>query len=877
MNIASTHPKLYWLGLLLLTLTIFTPAANAEDPPSLVRNWGNGTPSNGDGNLQQPADVAVDSAGNVYVADKGNTRIQKFSKTGTFIKKWSTSPAPLRPTGIAIDENVVYVVEGPATPSSNGANSSKVQKFTLEGELLNPNALPPDVSPNHTTSQWGSSTLYNGADGQLFSPVGIEVAENFVFVVDDYNGKIQVFNKYTGQFLAKGDIGYYGIRANGIAVDANPSDGSQATVYTSINNIPGSGIWKYTFNEITTTTPPTYNLALMNAPFHPTVSPRGLTVDKDHNLYATLSAGSGNKITKMDGSSTIISSWGANGNGDGQLSSGESMGILTTDNGEVYVADEGNHRIQVFAYPILAAPTNLTATPTGNQVDLAWTDNSDNETGFSIERCAGNTYTCFGEAAPPFTEIHTTAPTPDVSTYSDSGLSPGTYTYRVRAVKDTVYSEYSAPAEATVAAAPALPAPTNLIATEIGSSKVAVTWQDNSTDEVGFELMRCTAQENCSAPALVSVSRRTGSGSTILYQNTNTATLPIAPNTTYYYKVRAYKGTTSNRLYSDYSSSANATTLPLPNAPVLIPPSTEPTSMLTSAALSGSKVILRWTDNSQDETLFRIYREECQGEVCGSNGSTFTAPANKTELLNGITPPKPDTVFNYRVSAERSLEKTVNGIKIKAVDSNFSSTVTLRTPALPTAPSNLVAQALSSTKLRFNWTDNSSDETGFRIERCTNAECSTFTLAGTTLSGITTKTISVSSPGTYRFRVRAYRDVSVIFNGKTSKITELSEPSGIVDVTTLAPPVLTATKSGNNVTLNWTYGRTDVPFFIERCTVSSTPFGDTCEAYSLVAAPVSGNTFTHAIPPTTVRYYYRVRPIGADFSTFDSSVPVPVS
>jgi tripartite motif-containing protein 71 len=40
--------------------------------------------------LSVPSGVAVDSSGNVFVSDSGNDRIQKFTNTGTFIRKWST-------------------------------------------------------------------------------------------------------------------------------------------------------------------------------------------------------------------------------------------------------------------------------------------------------------------------------------------------------------------------------------------------------------------------------------------------------------------------------------------------------------------------------------------------------------------------------------------------------------------------------------------------------------------------------------------------------------------------------------------------------------------------------------------------------------------
>ena len=35
-----------------------------------------------------PSGVAVDTSGNVYVADSGNNRIQKFDSNGTYITQW---------------------------------------------------------------------------------------------------------------------------------------------------------------------------------------------------------------------------------------------------------------------------------------------------------------------------------------------------------------------------------------------------------------------------------------------------------------------------------------------------------------------------------------------------------------------------------------------------------------------------------------------------------------------------------------------------------------------------------------------------------------------------------------------------------------------
>jgi DNA-binding beta-propeller fold protein YncE len=47
-----------------------------------------GISGEGDGQFNQPAGIAVDSAGNVYVTDSFNFRIQKFDSSGNFLRMW---------------------------------------------------------------------------------------------------------------------------------------------------------------------------------------------------------------------------------------------------------------------------------------------------------------------------------------------------------------------------------------------------------------------------------------------------------------------------------------------------------------------------------------------------------------------------------------------------------------------------------------------------------------------------------------------------------------------------------------------------------------------------------------------------------------------
>ena len=73
--------------------------------------------------------MAFDSAGNVYVADTLNNRIQKFDANGAYVMQWGTAGAGAgqfaAPTGIAVSAgNQVYVID---------LGNSRVQRFTTSG------------------------------------------------------------------------------------------------------------------------------------------------------------------------------------------------------------------------------------------------------------------------------------------------------------------------------------------------------------------------------------------------------------------------------------------------------------------------------------------------------------------------------------------------------------------------------------------------------------------------------------------------------------------------------------------------------------------------------------------------------------------------
>jgi acid phosphatase type 7 len=86
-----------------------------------------------------------------------------------------------------------------------------------------------------------------------------------------------------------------------------------------------------------------------------------------------------------------------------------------------------------------AAPSGLTATGVSrNRIDLGWTDNSNNETGFEVQR---------SKDAATWTLL--ASPGANSVAYSDTGLTPNkTFYYRVRAVNLSGSSAWSNTASA---------------------------------------------------------------------------------------------------------------------------------------------------------------------------------------------------------------------------------------------------------------------------------------------------------------------------------------------------------------------------------------------------------------------------------------------
>ena len=132
--------------------------------------------------------------------------------------------------------------------------------------------------------------------------------------------------------------------------------------------------------------------------------------------------------------------------------------------------------LQMSVLAVPAAPDNLTATVNVKSVTLIWNINSNDETGFQIERKEGD----------GSWELLKTTNAGDNIFRDDEVISGKTYTYRVRAINESVspvtYSGYSNEASGTIAV---VAAPTNLTATAKPGS-ITLYWADNSDNEEYF-------------------------------------------------------------------------------------------------------------------------------------------------------------------------------------------------------------------------------------------------------------------------------------------------------------------------------------------------------------------------------------------------------
>lgn len=238
---------------------------------TFVTSWG--TQGSGNGQfITGAAGAAVDSAGNVYVADPGNHRIQKFTSAGSFVSSWgglgSGNGQMSGPSGVAIDAaDNVYVAD---------TGNHRVQVFNTSGTFIR---------------KWGAN---GNGNGQFNSPVALAVDTLAnVHVADTGNSRIQTFDS-VGTFLNScGNAGTGNNEFNGPQGIAADASGNTYVADTSNDRVQKFGA--------PSATPPT---AIAGA--DQTVECAGATTPVSLDGSAsTAGSGSINSYTWSEGSTTL--------------------------------------------------------------------------------------------------------------------------------------------------------------------------------------------------------------------------------------------------------------------------------------------------------------------------------------------------------------------------------------------------------------------------------------------------------------------------------------------------------------------------------------------------------------------------------------------
>lgn len=209
-----------------------------------------------------------------------------------------------------------------------------------------------------------------------------------------------------------------------------------------------------------------------------------------------------------------------------------------------------------------------------------------------------------------------------------------------------------------------------------------------------------------------------------------------------------------------------------------------PTGLIATGSSSG--ITLDWANNPEGNvTGYRVYR------ATSANGAyQLIAETTASAYVDG-TAPGNATSF-YKVAAiTYQHQESAQSLVASAFRSGTAGSA-------PSAPSGAVATANSATQVTLNWVDNSSNETGFIIERRTgNGAWAFLNTVGANVSSFVDSTVSASTSFTYRVVATNASGNSLASNeaavttpaaqpGETSLTsTDIGNPTPAASITTL--------------------------------------------------------------------------------------------
>ncbi len=312
------------------------------------------------------------------------------------------------------------------------------------------------------------------------------------------------------------------------------------------------------------------------------------------------------------------------------------------------------------------APSDLAAlTVSQYQINLTWTDNSDDETAFYLERAPASGGTWQQIALPANT-----------TSYQNVNLPCGyNYQYRVQAKGGNGYSAYSNIATASTYCAPN--PPSNLTATSLSTSSIRLNWNDNSDDENGFVIYSLDHASEYYAD-----------------ENAVERTVNLLTcGTTYRFRVTAYNA---------YGESTPSNTVSADT--VICPPTPNPFT-LTATALSQSRIRLTWADTAREANY--IVEQS-------SNGTNWTQ-------FEGITLDTNTTQFDYTgLACGYNAYYRVRAVNAGGQAVSNTQQISTNVCGVPPTPGGITVTPISAYMLQVSWNDILDDEESYRVERSLN-------------------------------------------------------------------------------------------------------------------------------------------------------------